>query len=231
LLYKISKDLEINEAENYALIYGFANEYYGILIKNSILNEIIDLNYINSLTDLKNLTVYNLNDKDREIYGNLTANSLTDSYYSDLMFLLAPSNYKNNLPHLNSDTILKKTGEHSDIFSKAIPAIFLVLLASILTVFGLAENYYYKNNEKIILEKKINNVLSKYMPQQKVFYEPKYEIKHYYDKLKENSSSYSNGANFLKFLNNEITTVFLYYSTCFAGGSHLTDPYIENYKP
>ncbi|MHB8292114.1 MAG: hypothetical protein ACYDEG_06585, partial [bacterium] len=43
-------------------------------------------------------------------------------------------------------------------------------------------------------------ILSKYMPQQKVFYEPRYEIKHYYDKLKENNSSYSNGADFLKFL-------------------------------
>jgi hypothetical protein len=222
LLYKISKGLEINWTENSALVYDFANETYGIVIKNNIFSEIINLNYINSLTalsleningfdELENLTVYNLNEKCREIYGRGQVDSskpdefskstdILNSNYSDLMFLLDSENYKNNLPHLNSDTIFKKTGDYSDIFSKVIPAFFLVLFALILTIFGLAENFYYKNNEKTILEKKINTILSKYMPQQKVFYEPRYEIKRYYDKLKENSSSYSGGANFLKFL-------------------------------
>lgn len=37
--------------------------------------------------------------------------------------------------------------------------------------------------------------------------------------------------DFLKFLNSKINTVFLYYSTCFAGGSYLIEPYQENGQP
>jgi len=57
----------------------------------------------------------------------------------------------------------------------------------------------------------------------------------YYD---NNSNNRSEGSiinidkqdftSFLNFLNDEIETAFLYYSTCFSGGSHLIDPYIKN---
>jgi len=290
LLYKISKNLELNKIENYALIYSFADEYYGIVIKNGILNDIIDLNYITSLTDikdytdlakitglseptdiikttesiepiksaepkdlknnlkldsvkdfneLKNLTVIDLNKKIKEIYGDIQSdfqtgffnskesenrqdsaksskssgisniaavnskiNSAEMSNYSDLMFLLAYAGNKKHLPlqHLNSNAVTKKADDSANIFSKAIPVVFLIFLAAILTMLGLAENFYYKNSEKKILEKKINTVLSKYMPQQKVFYEPRFEIKNYYDTIKRKHDSYSSGTAFLKFL-------------------------------
>ena len=33
------------------------------------------------------------------------------------------------------------------------------------------------------------------------------------------------------FLNNNIDTAFLYYTSCYAGGLHLVEPYTENNKP
>ncbi|CDK30734.1 hypothetical protein [Candidatus Babela massiliensis] len=37
--------------------------------------------------------------------------------------------------------------------------------------------------------------------------------------------------NLLMFLNNNIDTAFLYYTSCYAGGLHLVEPYTENNKP
>jgi hypothetical protein len=216
LLYKISDDLiTANGNEDYASIYSFAEESYGAVIKSGTLAEIIDLKLTKEFSNgryLKNSNsaVYDLTGKAVEIFGRPPINyagissgisniSADMSDYADLMFLLAKESGKNGLPHLNSDGILNKTGG-SAILKNAVPVISLAFISLIIAVFLLAENYYYKNSEKNILENKINSVLSKYMPRQKVFYEPRYEIKRYYDTLEENSGGGEGGGDFLKFL-------------------------------
>ena len=60
------------------------------------------------------------------------------------------------------------------------------------------------------------------------------KLKHSDSKIDQgmiNSLAIGEFKDVLKFLNNNIETAFLYYSSCYSGGPHLTDPYMENGKP
>ncbi len=62
-------------------------------------------------------------------------------------------------------------------------------------------NGYYKYKEIKAIQLKINKIMLKYYPEQKVFYEPKFDIKSYYDKLRSLNYSGKESENVLNFLN------------------------------
>ncbi len=61
-------------------------------------------------------------------------------------------------------------------------------------------NGYYKFNEIKTVQSKISGILTKYYPGQKIFYEPKYDVKSYYDKLSSSNYSGKEGKDLLNFL-------------------------------
>lgn len=79
----------------------------------------------------------------------------------------------------------------------AISSIAILLLVSVY----LGVGYYYKLQEVKTIQSKIKTVLLKYYPGRKVFYEPRFEIKSYYDKLKSARYSSKEALNILNFLN------------------------------
>ena len=62
-------------------------------------------------------------------------------------------------------------------------------------------NTYYKYKEIKAIQLKINKIMLKYYPEQKVFYEPKFDIKSHFDKLRASNYSGKESENVLNFLN------------------------------
>ncbi len=124
--------------------------------------------------------------------------------------------------------------------------------------FYCAGHGYYESNEKIFLPqlKKLkkyyrDKLKSKCLRRQKQRYLRNIDLINYEIQKIEHARNYNNyivnnidladGAilsmskedftNTLLFLNNNINTAFLYYTSCYAGGDHLIKPYMHNNKP
>ncbi len=225
VLSKTGKRFYSEDGADFLLKYDFLDKSYVVIYKNGKVAEIIDLKLNNEYddefknNDIKAATTTNiidLNSKAREIFSGMK------DFYSDLMFLMDDERKQENflgifIKMLNNskDSSVLEYFKISDIIGDgSISAFYVnksasyaVLAAGLVLIFicvGLIEKNYYKSAEKTAISKKINLILGKYMPGQKVFYEPRYEIKSYYDKIKENSGGGNDAfLSFLKYSSEE----------------------------
>ena len=218
VLCKTGKRFYPESGADFLLKYDFSDKSYAVVYKKGKVAEIIDLNFnkenINERKSEDNIAnIIDLNSKAREIFSG------KNDFYSDLMFLMDEEDKQENfinifikiLNNSKDSNVLEYfkisdiTGDGSasalHIYKSASYAALAAGLILILIFTGLIEENYYKNAEKTAISKKINLILQKYIHGQKVFYEPRYQIKSYYDKIKENSGSYSGNNAFLSFLN------------------------------
>ena len=213
-LCSIGKRFYSESDEQFLLRYSYFNKSTGVLYRKEKVSQILDLNYEGEAAkkEINSINTIDLNEKAREIFSS------TDDIYSDLFFLIddkqkqilkAFLNLAGNILNLNileyitvSDIITKSGSFSSKNSSRKF--VYAVLFAALILIFataGLIEENYYKNAEKADISRKINLILGKYMPGQKVFYEPRYEIKSYYDGVKENYGVGGENNIFLNFLN------------------------------
>ena len=221
VLCKTGKRFYSESGADFLLKYDFSNRSYAVVYKKGKVVEIIDLNFnkenINERKSEANISnIIDLNSKAREIFSG------KNDFYSDLMFLIDEDDKQENFINifikiLNnskdsnvleyfkiSDIIGDGSASALHIYKSAPYAALAAGLILILIFTGLIEENYYKNAEKTAISKKINLILEKYMPGQKVFYEPRYEIKSYYDKIKENSGGGNDAfLSFLKYASEE----------------------------
>ncbi len=225
VLSKTGKRFYSEDGADFLLKYDFLDKSYAVIYKKGKVAEIIDLKLNNEYddefknNDIKAATTTNivdLNSKAREIFSGMK------DFYSDLMFLMDDEREQENflgifIKMLNNskDSSVLEYFKISDIIGDGSVSAFYVnksasyavLAAGLVLIFicvGLIEENYYKSAEKTAISKKINLILGKYMPGQKVFYEPRYEIKSYYDKIKENSGGGNDAfLSFLKYASEE----------------------------
>ncbi len=215
LLLKIATSLKIAEnGEKMAFIHNFENESYGILFDNRVLKDIVGLNLLssentktaplsiatlNALREYKVLYLNNFKNNLKNI-GNIGNDAYIQGYYLDLYFLLTLK--QNELPPYA--TAYKSDSGIFGHFGNALPILkysssFLIII--LLTFFvWTTENYYNKLDEKNALNAKINKILRHYMPGKAVFYEPKFEIKSYYNSLKEKAGGKTKSKDILNFI-------------------------------
>ncbi|MCL4533102.1 MAG: hypothetical protein M1502_02415 [Deltaproteobacteria bacterium] len=217
VLCKTGKRFYSEDGADCLLKYDFLDKSYAVIYKKGKVAEIIDLKLNNEYDDeFKNndtkaaTNIIDLNSKAREIFSGMK------DFYSDLIFLMDNECKQENflgifIKMLNNskDSSVLEYFKISDIIGDGSVSAFYVnksasyaaLAAGLVLIFicvGLIEENYYKSAEKTAISKKINLILEKYIPGQKVFYEPRYEIKSYYDKIKGN---YGGGNDaFLSFL-------------------------------
>ncbi len=231
VLCKIGKRFYSESDPDFLLKYGFSDKSYGVIYKKGKVSEIIDLNFnkeafneTKSESNIYNIAsdAIDLNSKAREIFSNAKPDANNNAIYSDLMFLMDEEGKgKNFIKNFNkilnnsqslsvleyfniSDVVRDGSASALHIHKSAPYAVLAAVLIFIFICVGLIEENYYKSAEKTAISKKINFILEKYMPGQKIFYEPKYEIKFYYDKIKENSGGGNDAfLSFLKYSSEE----------------------------
>ena len=209
-LCKIGKRFCSENDDDFLLKYDFSDKSYAVIYKKGKVRDIIDLNFNNEQAKTET-NIIDLNAKAREIFS-----CVNNNFYSDLIFLIDGEDKTknfigilNDLRGLNAIEYFKVSdiigGESSSAgyvnYKKAVYAALTAGLILIFIFIGLIEEDYYKNAEKAAISKKINLILEKYIPGQKVFYEPRYEIKSYYEKIKKNSGADGGNNTFLDFLN------------------------------
>ncbi len=224
VLCKTGKRFCSEDGADFLLKYDFSDKSYAVIYKKGKVAEIVDLNFNKEgINDTKSETnIIDLNSKAREIFSN------TNDFYSDLMFLMDEEDKRENFINIlikilnnSKDSYVLEYFKVSDVFGSDSAstlgiyksASYAALAAGLILIFiftGLIEENYYKNAEKSAISKKINLILGKYIKGQKVFYEPRYEIKSYYDKIKENFGA--NGGNdaflsFLKYISKEKSNI------------------------
>ncbi|MHB8231969.1 MAG: hypothetical protein ACYDDB_03600 [bacterium] len=216
LLLKITENLNNNNFKNaldlnsetggkLAVSYGFGEESYALCFKSGRLADIVNAGPFRKtdIDPLKDWDAVSLNDLIREPEKpNPDFNFLLENpQYIDLYFMALLK--KKTLPSfftLNEGS--KKFGLSLFKEQKSIVKIAAAVIAVLLFILLYnGENYVLKLTEKNALSQKINSVLIHYMPQKKVFYEPRYEIRHYYKKLKEKTDLNGSGYSLLNFIN------------------------------
>ena len=221
VLCKTGKRFYSESGADFLLKYDFSNRSYAVVYKKGKVVEIIDLNFnkenINERKSEANISnIIDLNSKAREIFSG------KNDFYSDLMFLIDEDDKQENFINifikiLNnskdsnvleyfkiSDVMRDGSAPALHIYKSAPYAALAAGLILILIFTGLIEENYYKNAEKTAISKKIKLILQKYIHGQKVFYEPRYQIKSYYDKIKENSGGGNDAfLSFLKYASEE----------------------------
>ena len=215
VLCKIGKRFYSESGADLLLKYDFSDKSFAVIYKKGKVTEIIDLNF-NSEKTKTEINIIDLNAKAREIFSN------TNDFYSDLIFLIDNENKKKNFigilndsKDLNvieyfkvSDIAVDNSSSQRYFYRRAAYAVLTSGLILILILTGLIEENYYKNAEKAAISKRINLILRKYIKGRKVFYEPRYEIKSYYDKIKENSGGGNDAfLSFLKYASEEKSNI------------------------
>ncbi len=187
-----SASVSVSGTFDSAVVYRSGAYYLGLLFENGNLKDIVNFNLpfnsglLETPAYLNAKVIYIEKELRTYMYGNgaIKRKNLPGS------FAAAGSSAKKGFAGyflLNAEKVF--------IFS----LIFLIL-----TVMGAvwqAQSLGMKSGEKAVLQNKINSILSAYMPGQKIFYEPRTEIKQYYDSVKKNSLSENAGIHFLNLLN------------------------------
>lgn len=203
--FKNALDLNAETGGKLAVSYNFGEESYALCFKSGRLADIVNARPFRktNIDPLKDWDAISLNDLIRESEKpNLDSNFLLENpQYIDLYFTALlkkkalPSFFTlNECPKKFGMSLFKEQKSIVKIASAVISVLLLVLLYN-------GENYVLKLTEKNALSQKINSVLTHYMPQKKVFYEPRYEIRHYYKKLKEKTDLNGSGYSLLNFIN------------------------------
>lgn len=171
-----------------AAVYRFHGNNFGILVEKGILKDILNLNIPFNEERLKAAEQSGINviypGKDLKSY--LNGNNAIKRKDMPGFFGTGPS-----VPVKGISGYIVKN--YRIIF--AFSVIFFIL-----TALGTAwqiESMSLKSKERTVLREKMDSILGKYLPGQKFFFEPRFDIKNYYDSLKTNSSSESAGKHFL----------------------------------
>jgi hypothetical protein len=192
-------------------LYEFGEESYALCFKSGRLTDIVnagpfkktDADPLKDCGGLINLTNLIRDSKKSNGFNNLNPDLnflLENPQYIDLYFaaVLKKKDFSGFFARNESSkkfgaALLAEKASIVKITAAVISILLIVLLYN-------AENYALKLREKNALSQKINSVLTHYMPQKKLFYEPKREIRRYYRKLKEKTDLGGSGSSLLNFM-------------------------------
>ena len=199
LMYKIAAaanpggDAAGNE-KDYAAVLGFNGYSYGIFFEYGNLKDIANLNFpfneglLKSPDYADTRIIYQEGDLKYRLIGKGAIKK------SDLPGYFTAAGADGSA---KKGVLDRAAFYYKNIFVFCLIFLVLTIAATVWQVQGLDIKYA----EKTALLNKTDSILRQYMPGKKVFYEPRFEIKSYYDSMKKRSISGNAGMGFLDMFN------------------------------